>query len=79
MMWVLTGDLKYRKDSQSLGASLTNQRKIEDAERIKEGLRPLKRRRNKKSHNHKRPDKSFTQKRRAAQFSFSLNGMNLQV
>ena len=63
---MLTGDVKFKKDSMAFGASLTNQKKKEDAERVKEGLRPLKRRKNKRSHLKHRPDKTMTMKRRAA-------------
>lgn len=66
MMYMLTGDEKFKKESMAFGASLTNQKKKEDAERVKEGLRPLKRRKNKKSLCTSRKDKTKTMKRRGA-------------
>ena len=70
MKWVLTGEEKYWKDSNAIGVETMVRKKKEDAQMRMLGKRTTKRK-NKRSNFYKRPDKSFTEKRKTIQNSKS--------
>jgi hypothetical protein len=65
MKWVLTGEEKYWQDSEAMGREAGVQKKIEAAEKRMVGTTRIKKRKGKSSRFFKRPDKRFTEKRRA--------------
>ena len=65
MKWVLTGGEEHWKDSEAIGREAGIQKKIEDAELRMEGTTRIKKRKGKSSHFKHRPDKRFTETRRA--------------
>ena len=64
MEWILTGGEEHWKDSEALGREAGVQKQDEAAQLRMQGKKTAKRR-NKKGHFHKRPDKRFTEKRKA--------------
>ena len=73
MMWILTGDEQYLNDSEAIGREAGVQKKITDAEKRVQG----KKRKGKSSNFFKRPDKRFTEKRRAKALSKSKSDMEV--
>lgn len=70
MKWVLTGEKEFWKDSNAIGREAGVQKKIEDSKKMMEGKKRAKRKA-KGSKFFKRPDKRFTEKRRALEKSKS--------
>ena len=76
MNWVLTGDEKYCKDSEAIGNEAAVKKQDERAQLRKQGKKTAKSR-NKKSNFKHRPDKRFTEKRRALSNTKSDTMMDL--
>ena len=65
MKWVLTGSEEFGKDSIAIGNETAVRKQNEKAEKRIEGTTRVKKRKGKSSRFFKRPDKRFTEKRRA--------------
>ena len=77
MMWILTGEEQYWKDSNAIGREAGAQKKIEDAQKKTLGTKRIKKKKGKGSNFFKRPDKRFTERRRAKALSNTKSDMQV--
>ena len=65
MEWILTGGEEHWQDSKALGREAGAEKKVIDAQLRMQGTTRVKKRKGKPSHLKHRPEKRFTEKRKA--------------